>query len=193
MIHRSLRAGVPLMGPGRILEDGCNALEPDFMPLAADVQMPLTRTGTMGNLRVRVVCQNSTDLSSGQWIFTVENTPNGSSAALATSITCPFSSLVGASAPFIGICQDTSHSATFNAGDQISIKTTPSGTLNDDTCVVGGAVVEFAPHRSFLVPYEVGQVSLFWTVLTPLTAATTDATYLALVRDPTVPSIVTLP
>jgi hypothetical protein len=133
------------MGPGRILEDDCNALNSDFTPRAADVQMPLTRMGQISNLRVSVVCQNSTDLSSGQWIFTVENTPNGSSAAVATSVTCPVNSLVGASAPFIGTCQDTTHSAMFNAGDQLSIQIAPSGTLNDDTCVVGSAVVEFAP------------------------------------------------
>jgi|ERR1700722_251435 len=136
---------IDFMGPGRILEDDCNALEPDFKPRAADVQMPLTTTGHIHNLNVSVVCQDSTDLGSGEWIFTVDNAPSGSSIPSQTAVTCPVKSLVGTAAPFIGTCQDTTHSAAFNPGDQLSIEITPSpmGGPNDDSCVVNGAVVEF--------------------------------------------------
>ncbi len=135
------------MGPGRILEDDCNALEPDFTPRAADVQMPVTRAGHVSNLSVRVVCQNATDLASGEWIFTVDDTPSGSSTNSHTAVTCAVSSLAGSVAPFIGTCQDTTDIAAFGAGDQISIEATasPQGVTNDDSCVVSGAVVEFGP------------------------------------------------
>lgn len=137
------------MGPGRILEDDCNALEPDFVPRAADVQMPLTRAGHIENLHVTVVCQNLTDLPSGQgWTFTVEDTPNGSSTPTASTVQCTVvGPPTGTTAPFIKACNDTTDVAAFSAGDQLSIEITPSpsGGPNDDSCVVSGAAVEFGP------------------------------------------------
>ncbi len=127
------------MGPGRILEDDCNALEPDFMPRAADVQMPLTRAGHIYNLNVTVVCQNSGDLSSGYWTFFVDK------EGTETSVTCAAKTLSGSAAPFIASCQDTTDIVAFNPNDQLSIEAVPTSTPNDDSCVVGSAVVEFGP------------------------------------------------
>lgn len=134
---------VDFMGPGRILENSCNALEGDLMPRAVDVQMPVTRAGHASNLSVTVLCQNATDLGAGQqWTFVVEN--NGSD----TQVTCAAAGpLVGTTAPFATTCQDTTHSSAFTSGDRLSVKITPvpMGGPADHICVVSGAVVEFGP------------------------------------------------
>jgi hypothetical protein len=131
------------MGPGRILEDDCNELGPGATPEASDVEMPVTTAGTIRNLSVRVLCQNSTDLPSSSvgWIFKVVD-DNGSSV-VATAVSCTAKGPLPTSAPFLASCQDTTDTATFSANQGLSIEITQLGTPPDDTCVVSGAVLEF--------------------------------------------------
>jgi hypothetical protein len=107
------------MGPGRGLEDDCNNDGFSSPPSHFDVEVPMPVGGTANKFFVTVECHDSADVgfSSGTG-FRFDVLKNG----FTTGITCTAAGPAGAAAPHGVSCSDTTHTAAFGEGDNLSIR-----------------------------------------------------------------------